>query len=95
MGCCCCCCGSGAERVLPEHDPNQSEFEKFQILLAEDVGPGNTHGWKIKKDWPKRYTNQFMMRVSLRDHESGNPNQLLRGDGKYQGVTPEDFLGFL
>ena len=35
------------------------------------------------------------MRVSLRPHESGNPNHLLRGDGKYIGVQPQQFLDYL
>eukprot|EP00438_Fugacium_kawagutii_P025850 Skav231405 [mRNA] locus=scaffold4039:34517:35209:- [translate_table: standard] len=94
MGCCCCCCASG-DRVLPQAD-DQSEYDKFQKLLAEDVGPNNPHGWEIKSDWPKDYKHNFKMRICLRNHESGNPNKLLRGDGKYTGgVTPEDFLGFL
>ncbi|CAE7331066.1 Stard5 [Symbiodinium sp. CCMP2592] len=96
MGCCC-CCGSSAPRVLPEEKSEQSEADLFAELLKEELGPGNKHGWQIKSDWPKSYDKkQFMMRVSLRDHhETGNPNKLLRGDGKYKGVTPEDFLGFL
>ena len=93
MGCCCCC--SSGDRVLPSAD-SQNEYEKFEKLLAEEVGPNNPHGWQIKSDWAKDYNKQkFKMRVSLRKHESGNPNKLLRGDGKYQGVSPEDFLGFL
>ncbi|CAE8596381.1 unnamed protein product [Polarella glacialis] len=35
------------------------------------------------------------MRVCLRKHESGNPNMLLRADGKFKGVVPQDFLDFL
>ncbi|OLQ11883.1 hypothetical protein AK812_SmicGene4226 [Symbiodinium microadriaticum] len=97
MGCCCCCCASSAPRVLPEEKSEQSEADLFAELLKEELAPGNKHGWQIKSDWPKSYDKkQFMMRVSLRDHhETGNPNKLLRGDGKYKGVTPEDFLGFL
>lgn len=94
MGCCC-CCASGKDRVLPVPEPDQSEYEQFQKLLSEDVGPGGAHGWQIKQDWAKDYKQHFKMRICLRNHESGNPNKLLRADGKYQGVSPEDFLGFL
>lgn len=94
MGCCCCCCGSSGHRVLPEK--NGSEYEEFQRLLAEDLGPKNPSGWQIKRDWPKDYCKeQFKLRVCLRNHESGNPNKLLRADGKFKGVAPEDFLGYL
>ena len=80
--------------MLPSED--QSEYDKFLKLLEEEVGPKNPHGWQIKTDWAKDYNRlKFKMRVCLRNHESGNPNKLLRGDGKYQGVSPEDFLGFL
>ena len=92
MGCCCCC--SSGDRVLPS-DGGQSEYEEFQKLLAEEIAANNPHGWQIKNDWPKDYKQNFKMRVALRKHESGNPNKLLRADGKYQGVSPEDFLGFL
>ena len=73
-----------------------TEFEEFERLLSEDVTPGNSHGWTIKKDWPARYSPQgFMMRVCLRPHGSGNPNNLLRGDGRYQGAKPAHFLEYL
>ncbi|CAJ1383251.1 unnamed protein product [Effrenium voratum] len=86
----------GRERERKGEQDDQNEYERFQKLLAEEVGPGNPHGWEIKSDWAKDYSKQqFKMRVSLRSHESGNPNKLLRGDGKYKGVVPEDFLGFL
>ena len=94
MACCCCCCGASGERVLPTSE--ESEQKKFEELLAEDVGAKNPNGWQMKTEWPQKWVNeQFKMRVLLRKHESGNPNKLLRADGKYKGVVPEDFLGFL
>jgi hypothetical protein len=80
------CCASG-ERVLPTPPTGEGgEYEHFQQLLAEDVSAGNARGWVIKKDWPGAYKNDFKMRVYLRKDESGNPNLLLRADGKYRGV---------
>jgi hypothetical protein len=91
-----CCCGrTAASRVLPAAREDQDEYAEFQRLIAEDVGPGNSLGWSIKKDWPKNYKNDFMMRVCLRPHDSKNPNMFLRGDGKYRGVKPADFLNYL
>jgi len=88
------CCGS-TKRVLPE-PATVSEYDTFLALLKEPLDAGNPHGWKIKKDWPAHFVNgNFKMRVALRKHESGNPNMLLRADGKYKGVTPQDFADFL
>ena len=96
MGLCCCCFKSRHNPVLPTPLGNDAtEYEEFLRLCAEEVGNDNTHGWQIKKDWPQKYKNNFKMRVSLRPHESGNPNNLLRGDGKYIGVQPQHFLEFL
>jgi hypothetical protein len=96
MGCCCCCCKRSAEyRVLPEARDDAEEYAEFQRLLAEGVEPGNSGGWIVKKDWPGTYKNDFQMRVSLRPHPSKNTNMILRGDGKYRGVKPEDFLKYL
>ena len=61
---------------LPSPLEDVSEYEKFQPIA---------YGWQIKSDWPREYKHDFKMRVSLRPHESGNPNHLLRGDGKYIG----------
>ena len=35
------------------------------------------------------------MRIALRPHECGNPNMLMRADGKFQGVQPQQFADFL
>jgi len=94
MGCCC-CKRSAAFRFLPEGRDDADEYAEFQRLLAEGVEPGNPGGWTVKKDWPGKYKNDFQMRVSLRPHPSKNPNMILRGDGKYRGVTPENFLNYL
>mmetsp|Transcript_26866 Transcript_26866/g.52395 ORF Transcript_26866/g.52395 Transcript_26866/m.52395 type:complete len:235 (+) Transcript_26866:187-891(+) len=95
MGACNCCCQG--ERVMPTPpDSGLSEWDAFQQLLAEDLGKGNTHGWKVKKDWPQEYRpDGFKMRVALRPHESGNSNMLLRGDGKYKGARPQLFVDYL
>ena len=71
---------------LPSPLEDVSEYEKFQPIA---------YGWQIKSDWPREYKHDFKMRVSLRPHESGNPNHLLRGDGKYIGVQPQQFLDYL
>ena len=81
--------------MLPSPLEGVTEYQEFQRLLAGDLKEGNTHGWQIKSDWPGEYKHDFQMRVSLRPHESGNPNHLLRGDGKYIGVQPQQFLDYL
>jgi len=91
----CCCCGTRTNPILPQVQRGVTEYEEFQRLLAEDLSEGNFHGWQIKSDWPQEYKNDFKMRVSLRPHECGNPNHLLRGDGKYVGVRPQQFLDYL
>ena len=95
MGLCCCCCKTRPNPVLPSPLEGVTEYQEFQRLLAGDLKEGNTHGWQIKSDWPGEYKHDFQMRVSLRPHESGNPNHLLRGDGKYIGVQPQQFLDYL
>ncbi|KAJ3317165.1 putative tRNA pseudouridine synthase Pus10 [Boothiomyces sp. JEL0866] len=89
--------GAECSRILPTAPDDRTEYEEFQRLLNQDVGPGNEHGWKIKIDWPKEgFRNNFQMRVCLRQHfETGNPNNLLRADGKFQKVKPQDFLDYL
>eukprot|EP01006_Ploeotia_vitrea_P006667 TRINITY_DN14336_c0_g1_i1.p1 TRINITY_DN14336_c0_g1~~TRINITY_DN14336_c0_g1_i1.p1 ORF type:complete len:230 (+),score=40.08 TRINITY_DN14336_c0_g1_i1:60-749(+) len=94
----CCCCVSREDIVLPVEPAEGGldfEYSEFERLVGEDIAPKNPHGWVVKKDWPAQYKHGFKMRVSLRPHDTGNPNNLLRGDGKYQGVTPQDFLDFL
>ncbi|CAE8705341.1 unnamed protein product [Polarella glacialis] len=86
---------SGDNRVLPEPLASGTERDEFERLLKEPVDAGNPHGWQIKKPWPATYRDNFKMRVCLRKHESGNPNMLLRADGKFKGVVPQDFLDFL
>lgn len=89
-------CAGSAQRVLPE-PPAGSEYDTFLALLEESLGVDNPHGWKIKKGWPAEYDVKcnFKMRIALRPHESGNPNMLLRADGKYKGAAPQDFSDFL
>jgi hypothetical protein len=90
-----CGASSGDNRVLPEPLASGTERDEFERLLKEPVDTGNPHGWQIKKPWPATYRDDFKMRVCLRKHESGNPNMLLRADGKFKGVVPQDFLDFL
>ena len=88
-------CGGSADRVLPE-PPAVSEYEAFVALNSESLVTGNPDGWKIKKDWPAQYRKDgFKMRVALRPHVSGNPNMMMRADGKFKGVTPQQFADFL
>ena len=92
MGLCC----SSPDRVLPEPPADGNERQQFEELLRESLEKGNSFGWKIKKDWPSKYRELgFKMQVALKPHGSGNSNMLLRADGKYKGVTPDDFLGYL
>lgn len=93
MGCCCSKAG-----ILPDV-ADLDEYKEFQNLLNEDIGGGNSHGWEIKKNWPRGndngYKNDFKMRVSLRRFMNTNDNKLLRGDGKYRGLQPQHFLDYL
>ena len=57
---------------------------------------GNAPGWRVKLDWSQTYRKEgFKMRIALRPHECGNPNMLMRADGKFQGVQPQQFADFL
>ena len=90
MGCCC----SNKNDVLPAIPEGTTEWEGFQRLLAEGFDPSK--GWTVKQDWPADYSNDFMMKIAVKpDPQSGNANYILRGDGKYRGVTPQMFVDFL
>uniref|UniRef100_A0A7S0Z2J6 START domain-containing protein n=1 Tax=Hemiselmis tepida TaxID=464990 RepID=A0A7S0Z2J6_9CRYP len=95
MGGVCCCCH--AVRVIPQPPASEiTEWDEYQRLARETLDKGNAAGWKIKADWPKKYRpDGFKMRVALRPHESGNPNMLLRADGKFKGASPQLFLDYL
>ena len=89
------CCGSAPDRVLPE-PPAVSEYEAFVALNSESLDEGSPHSWTIKKCWPAQYRKDgFKMRVALRPHIGGNPNMMLRADGRFKGVTPQQFADFL
>lgn len=84
-------CSGSTERVLPE-PPSGSEYDTFLGLLKESTDAGNPHGWKVKQNWVQK--DGLKMKIALRPH-SGNPNMLLRADGKFKGVEPKDFADFL
>lgn len=90
-----CGASSAAERPLPQA-PSTSEYAEFVRLAAEPVeGAGSK--WAVKVPWSAAYRPEgFNMRVALRPHECGNPNLLLRADGRFTGgVTPDQFVDFL
>ena len=95
------CSSSAPDRPLPDAPP-ASEYDAFLALLNEPIpwgqkpGQPNELGWTVKMDWPEKYRpDGFKMRIALRPHECGNANMLMRADGKFVGVQPQQFADFL
>ena len=90
----CCCFFSAPDRVLPK--PQTDERAEFERLLQESIEPGNSNGWNIKTPFENDYNkSHFKMRISLKPDPNGNANNMLRADGKFKGVKPQQFMDYL